>query len=289
MESIGDGVVYDFETETHNFVCDGFAVHNCQQQNDPQGGSVPRFDEKLYRSCQIAPERIPMGGETYMVWRPRYGGKPSMAKYAEGAVAKIVDGKIYVLDAWQGTYTPSGEAEKIVFQAKAHDADGLMIVYVPGADYVMSHARNEAARRNRSIKMQWLEFEEDDARRTAQMEQLEPLMKVGRVWFSTAMSKAQECQKQFVHFGLVEENGIVDAIAKFADLVPISQMRANMSEEELEWQRRRRDDALITAFLDQQGMPAVDEMARQKADAHLQAMSTVSHFGIPALPGGLDG
>lgn len=261
----------------------------CQQQNDPQGGSVPRFDEKLYRSCQIAPERIPMGGETYMVWRPRYGGKPSMAKYAEGAVAKIVDGKIYVLDAWQGTYTPSGEAEKIVFQAKAHDADGLMIVYVPGADYVMSHARNEAARRNRSIKMQWLEFEEDDARRTAQMEQLEPLMKVGRVWFSTAMSKAQECQKQFVHFGLVEENGIVDAIAKFADLVPISQMRANMSEEELEWQRRRRDDALITAFLDQQGMPAVDEMARQKADAHLQAMSTVSHFGIPALPGGLDG
>jgi hypothetical protein len=261
----------------------------CQQQNDPQGGSVPRFDEKLYRSCQIAPERIPMGGEIFMVWRPRYGGKPSMAKYAEGAVAKIVDGKVYVLDAWQGTYTPSGEAEKIVFQAKAHDADGLMLVYVPGAEYVMSHVRNEAARRNRSVKMQWLDFEEDDARRTAAMEALEPMMKVGRVWFSTAMSKAQECQKQFVHFGLVEENGIVDAIAKLADLVPISQMRANMSEEEIEWQRRRRDDALITAFLDQQGMPAVDEQAREKAQAHISAMSAATSFGIPPLPGGLDG
>ena len=261
----------------------------CQQQNDPQGGAVARFDEKLYRSCLIAPERIPLGGDVYMAWRPRYGGKPSMAKYSEGAAAKIVDGRIYVLDAWQGTYTPSGEAEKIVHQAKVHQADALMVVCVPGSEFVMTHVRNEAARRNRSLKMQWVDFEEDDARRTAAMEQLEPMMKVGRVWFSTAMSKAMECQNQFVHFGLMEENGIVDAISKFADLVPLSQMRANMSEEEIEWQRRRREDALITAFLDQQGMPAVDEQARQKADAHLQAMSMTSYYGIPPLPGGLDG
>lgn len=262
----------------------------CQDMNDPQGGAVSRFDEKLYRSCLIAPERIPqLGGDTYMVWRPRYGGKPSMAKYSEGAVARVIDGKIYVLDAWQGTYTPSGEAEKIVHQAKVHQVDGLMIICVPGSEYVMTHVRNEAARRNRSLKMQWVEFEEDDARRTGEMEQLEPLMKVGRVWFSTAMSKAQECQNQFVHFGLMLENGIVEAVSKFADLVPLSQMRANMSEEELEWQRRRREETLISAFLDQQGMPAVDEGLRQQADAQLQAMSAVSNFGIPPLPGGLDG
>jgi hypothetical protein len=260
-----------------------------QQQNDPQGGAVARFDEKLYRSCLIAPERIPMGGDIYMAWRPRYGGKPSMAKYSEGAAAKIVDGRIYVLDAWQGTYTPSGEAEKIVHQAKVHQVDGLMIVCVPGSEYVMTHVRNEALRRNRSLKMQWVEYEEDDARRVGAMEQLEPLMKVGRVWFSMAISKALECQNQFVHFGLMEENGIVDAISKFADLVPLSQMRANMSEEEIEYQRRRRDDALISAFLDQQGMPSVDELARQKAAAQISAMSQASYYGIPPMPGGLDG
>jgi hypothetical protein len=261
----------------------------CQQQCDPQGGSVARFDEKLYQSCMIAPERIPLHGETFLVWRPRYGGKPSMARYAEGAVAKVADGKIYVLDAFQAIYTPSGEAEKIVFQAKTHEADGVMIVCVPGSEYVMTHVRNEAMRRNRSLKMQWLDFEEDDARSTASMEQLEPLMKVGRVWFSTAMSKAAECRNQFIHFGLMEENGIVDAISKFADLVPLSQMRANMSEEELEWQRRRRDDALLSQFLGQQGMNVLDEEARQQADAHLDAMSAVSNFGIPPMPGGLDG
>jgi hypothetical protein len=261
----------------------------CQQQNDPQGGHVPRFTEKLYDSCQIAPERIPIGGEIYMVWRPRYGGKPSMAKYSEGAVARILDGKVYVLDAWQGIYTPSGEAEKIVHQAKAHDVEGLMIVCVPGSEYVMSHVRNEAMRRNRSIRMQWTEFEEDDARRTAGMEQLEPLMKVGRVHFSTAMSKATECKSQFVHFGLMLENGIIEAISKFADMVPISQMRANMSEEEIEYQRRRRDDALLSHFLDQQGMPAVDEQARQKAAAQIQAINATMTFSMPPMPGGLDG
>jgi hypothetical protein len=260
-----------------------------QQQNDPQGGAVVRFDEKLYKSCLIAPERIPLGGDTYMCWRPRYGGKPSMAKYSEGAVAKLFDGKIYVLDTWQGTYSPSGEAEKIVHQAKVHQIDALMIVCVPGSDYVMTHVRNEAARRNRSFRMQWTEYEEDDARRSGSIEQLEPLMKVGRVWFSTAMSKASECQSQFVHFGLMEENGIIEAISKFAGLVPLSLLRASMSEEELEWQRRRREDALVTAFLDQQGMPAVDEQARQQAAAHLQAMSAASYYGIPPLPGGLDG
>lgn len=212
-----------------------------------------------------------------------------MAKYAEGAVAKIVDGKIYVLDAWQGTYTPSGEAEKIVFQAKAHDADGVMIVEVPGSEYVMSHVRNEAARKNRSLKLQWLWFEEDDARRSASMEQLEPLMKVGRLLFSTAISRGLECRSQFCNFGMTTEQGIIEAISKFADLVPISMMRANMSEEEIEYQRRRRDDAMLSAFLGQQGMNVVDDTIRQRADAHFAAMSKVSNFGLPPMPGGLDG
>jgi hypothetical protein len=260
-----------------------------QQQNDPQGGAIPRFDEKLYRSCMIVPERIPLGGEVFIAWRPRYGGKKSMAKYSEGAAAKILDGRIYVLDAWQGTYTPSGEAEKIVRAAKEHQADGLMIVEVPGSEYVMNHVRNEAAKRNRSFKMQWIEYEEDEARRTAAMEQIEPLMKVGRICFSTAISKGVECQNQFLHFGLMEENGIVDAISKFAALVPLSQMRANMSAEEIEYQRRRRDDALVSAFLDQQGMPTVDEQARQKAAAQMSAMGAISTYRMPPLPGGLDG
>lgn len=268
-----------------------FESFMCQQQNDPQGGNVPTFPEKLYAGCAIEEERLPRrnDAETFVCWRPRYGGKPSMAKYSEGAAATVVDGKIYVKESWQGTYTPSSEAEKIVAAAKANDADGVMIIAVPGSEYLAAHIRNEAARKNRSVRIQWLEYEEDDSRRTGSMKQLEPLMKVGRVLFSTGMSKAAECHKQFVHFGLVEENGIIECISRFAALVPISQMRANMQEEEIAWQRRRREDALVQSFLNQQGMPALDEQAQQKAKAHAQAINRVTTWGMPPLPGGLDG
>ena len=262
----------------------------CQQQNDPQGGAVAKFEERLYNSCCVPEAKIPRAGKTYVCWRPRYGGHKMMSRYSEGAAARITpDGKVIVLDAWQGSYTPSGEAEKIVHQCYLHGADGLMLINVPGSDYLWTHVRNEALRRNRSVKMQWTWFEEDDNRRNAAIEQLEPMMKVGRLLFSMAMGKAHECKTQFIHFGLVEQNGIADCIAQFAELVPMSIWRANMEEEELETQRRRQNDAQLAAFLEGQGMVNVDEISRTRQEAHFAAMSKVVNQGFPPMPGGLDG
>jgi hypothetical protein len=289
MESIGQRVVYDIQTSTSNFVCDGFAVHNCQQMNDPQGGHVARFEERNFNAAQIVPVRIPSDGETYICWRPRYGGDKHMSRYSEGAAARVVDGRVYVIDAWQGQYTASGEAEKIAGQVKLHAADGVMIIAVPGCEYLWTHLRNEFLKRNISCKMQWIDFEEDDSIRAAAIEQLEPMIKSGRVLFSTAITKAAECRKQFVFFGLVEQNGIAHCVSKFAQMVPLSLMRANMAEEELIHLRRRRDDALLSQFLAQQGHNQADEQLRQKMAASLEAMAKLSNRRGPPLPGGLDG
>lgn len=260
-----------------------------QQQNDPQGGAVARFEERYFNAAQIVPLRIPRDGETFICWRPRYGGDKNMAKYSEGAAARILDGRVYVLDAWQGQYTASGEAEKIATQVKQHDADGLMLIAVPGCDYVWTHVRNEFLKRNISCRMQWIEFEEDDSMRTGAIEQLEPMIKSGRVLFSTSMSKAAECRKQFLFFGLVEQNGIAHCISKFAQLVPLSVMRANMAEEEMGYMRQRRDDALLGQFLEQQGFNAADDQSRQRAAATLDSMAKISNRFGPPLPGGLNG
>lgn len=260
-----------------------------QQQNDPLGGAVARFEERSFDAAQIVPGRIPRNGEVYICWRPRYGGHRRMARYSEGACARLLDGRVYVLEAWQGTYTPSTEAERIVAAARQHEADGVMIMAVPGYEYLLAHVRNEALRRNYSIKLQPLDFSADEAERTAAMEQLEPLIRSGRLLFSTMMGKARECRKEFVHFGLVDENGIVESIAKIAAQVPISLLRANMTQEELEWQRRKRDDALLSQFLAQQGYDTADEMRRQQTAAHLDAMSKTMNWRLPPLPGNLDG
>jgi hypothetical protein len=269
---------------------DKYESFMCQQQNDPTGGAIPRFEEKLYNSCVVPETRLPRAGKTYICWRPRYGGHKAMAKYSEGAAARITpDGKIVILDAYQGSYTPSGEAEKIVHQCYLHGADGLMIVDVPGSDYVMTHVRNEALRKNRSVNMQWTMFEEDDSRRNAAIEQLEPMMKVGRVLISSAMGRAHECKSQFIHFGLVEQNGIAECISRFAELVPLSVWRANMEEQEIMDRRRRSEDAQLSAYLDYQGADALDSVIRTQHEAHFGAMSKVVNQQYPPMPGGLDG
>lgn len=125
--------------------------------------------------------------------------------------------------------------------------------------------------------------------RAVAQEQMEPMIRSGRLLFSTAMRKAAETRNQFVHFGLVEEDGIIDCISKFANVVPISVMRANMQQDEIEYSRARRDDALLSQFLAQQGVDPQQERARAQAEAHFQSMSKTMNHNLPPLPGGLDG
>ena len=291
MESIGEETVFDIQTTTHNFVCDGFAVHNCQQMNDPMGGAVVTFTEPMWAAAQIDPDKIPPVGETVLYWRPAYGGKPCMASYDEGAMVRVVNGKLFVLDAWKGVYAPTSRAEKIVQAIKDHEADAVVIEAAPGTEYIGADLRNEGLRRNRGVRVQWMTFEEDDHVRLGRMKKAEPLMKAGMLLFNTRMKHAADCHKQFVNFGLLQENGIVDCVSRATDLVPSSLWRANMTEEELEYQRRRREDAQWTQIFGQMGMNEVRRDEEQKALATVMALEAVKTAagGVSPLPGGLDG
>lgn len=260
-----------------------------QQQNDPKGGSTPTFDESLYASCEIEALRIPpYGGETFTCWRLPYGSDLS-TQTVEGVAARVIDGRVYIVDCWQGVWIPSKLAERIVKAHRQYQADAMMILTTPGSEHMIPQIRNEAARRNTGIRIQYSDWEQNDVVRTQEIKQLEPLMKAGRLCFSTGMQKGNECRRQFVHFGLVEETGIAQCVSQLANMVPVSQMRASLEEEEIEYQRRRRDDATLNWLLDQQGMPRVDEKARQQAQAHEQAIQKATTFQLPGMPGGLDG
>lgn len=262
-----------------------------QQQNSPGGGAVLVFSDRLYEACLIAPERIPPMGDAMVCWRLPYGGKDYMSKYAEGCAARIHNGRVYVLDAWQGQLTPSGLAEKIVRELKRFDSSTLLLEALPGTEYMETHIRNEAVRRNVSLRMQWYEFEEDDNVRSSRLRQLEPQMQSGRVQISTGLSKSGEIRRQFVHFGLVEENGIIDCISRLAARVPMSMLRQEISDEEVELQRRRREDAQFNRIFGQSGVIAMEEKAereRQARLATLYALNRTNELGLPSLFG-LDG
>ena len=264
----------------------------CQQQNDPQGGHTPTFDDRLYESCETDAERVPLfGGEVFTCWRLPYGSKPETNRYVEGAAARIVDNKVYVIDCWRYGGTPSHQAEMMVQANRKIGGEGMIVKQTPGYEGFATLLRNEMNRKNASLKLQFAYWESDENYKASGVKQMEPLLKVGRILFARGMTRGADCRKQFVHYGLVEETGILECVQTLADRIPLSQMRANMEEEELEWHRRRREDAMLQSFLAQQGMPVVDEELRRKTAAHLAAMEAASNsrFGMLPLPGGLDG
>lgn len=266
---------------------ENYEAFMCQQQNSPMGGNVPTFDEAMYTACEIPPEKIPLQreGEVFICWRPSFRDN----RYAEGAVARIEDGKVTVVDCWRGNWTPSGFAERVVQMQKKYQADGVILIEVPGSQHLGYEIRNEAARKNVSLKLQWVWWNESDDLRVAEVKKLEPMLKTGRIRFSTAMTRRADCRTQFIHYGLVEENGIIEAVSKLADRVPMSVLRSNMEDDELEIQRRRREDAMFHLHINVEGIEQVNEQIAQRTMAHEKAMQAATTWGLPPMPGGLDG
>lgn len=280
----------DYDSLRDLFYAD-YTSFMCQQQNDPAGGSVQKFTEKMWQASQLPAERIPsIGDGMYVCWRLPYGGKPYMVDYAEGAAVRIAQGKVYVLDAWYGSYAPTGLGEKIVKTLKTHEPDALILEDLPGSEYMGSIIRQEMMKRNVSVRVEWAPFEEEDHVRQQAILQLEPLMRAGRLFFSQGMANMKETHRQLVHFGLVTQNGILDAIRRCAENTQISLIRAQISEEEIAWQQQMREEQQWNMIFETEGVPLIDEQARHIAEASILAMDSVSNFqGLPPLPGGLDG
>ena len=238
----------------------------------------------------VAAERIPPMGDTYICWRLPYGGKDYMAGIAEGAAARVWEGKVYILDAWSGKYTPSRLAEKIVRECREHQSEYLLMEDLPGCQYVEATVRNEMARRNVMQRIQWLDFQEDDNLRAERIKTLEPQARAGRLLISTACGKMAEFKRQVINFGLVRENGIIDAVSRLAAKVPLSLMRQEIADEEAEMQLRRQQDLMYHFVYGQgEGLAELASKQRQQQEAHAAAMARLDNMGMRDILGGLDG
>jgi hypothetical protein len=160
---------------------------------------------------------------------------------------------------------------------------------LPGVQYIEGNIRNEALRRNTSVRIQWLEFEEDDNLRNERMRNLEPQARAGRLLISTATGRAAELRRQVLNFGLVLENGILDCISRLASKVPISMMRTDIDEEETERQMRRKADIANHFAFNQGGMQELEDRKRREAEAAAAAWQNINTGGLSDILGGLDG
>jgi hypothetical protein len=257
----------------------------CQQMNDPQGGGLQIITEDLYESCALAEERVPLIGEVLIFWRPQYQGKDYMAQFAEGAAVRVFGGKVYVIDAWRGMYTPSSFSEKVVEVCRKHQTGALGMEATPGArEYLNAAIMNEAAKKNRSLRITWEDFEDEDGLRLARLKSLEPMMEAGRLQISRGAGMGPEMKRQFVHLGMIPDNGIIDSISRLALRIPASVIKEEIDRVDLEAHQRSRANGMYDFVFKHGGIEAVEQKAAEPV-----IKIPRGYPGLPDILGGLDG
>jgi hypothetical protein len=262
-----------------------YQAYMCQQMNDPQGGAVLIFSDELYKQMLVQGHLIPPLGEVSICWRLPYAGKDFMRSYAEGVAVRYLAGRVVVVDAWRGNYIPSELAQRIVETAKRHGTGKLTIERTPGSEDIIPHIYNEALAKNWSIRIDQPEFDQDDTRRNTRCSFLQPRAKSGRLQISTDAGQQQQLKEQFVHFGLVPDNGLIDCISRLANKIPASVMNRELSDEQKEIHRIQQGGAAWAAVYGQGGATVAE-------DAILTTpapQNSRNSYGLRPMMGGLDG
>jgi hypothetical protein len=260
-----------------------YRIFMCQQQNDPQGGGVSLFPAAAFRQATLDGERVPATGDVKICWRLQCDAKPYMARYAEGAAVLYAGSRVYVVDSWRGVYTPTELCERIVRGCKKAQCGDVVIENTPGSESMIPHIYNEATRQNWSLRIERPEFEMDDAIRSGRMKNLQPMMRAGRLWFSTWSGQSDELQNQFTNFGMVESNGLVDVISRLALRIPIATFKGHVSEEDRVMHQVAKDNAWYSRIYGEGGAAEVE--AAIEAPEPVQARS----YGLRPMLGGLNG
>ncbi len=264
-----------------------YATFMCQQMNDPAGGGVQVFNETLYAQAQVDAMRIPQLGTTRICWRLPCDKKGFMGRYAVGVAMRDLNGRMYVVDAWRGVYTPSELAKRVVDASKRHQTGEITIEKTPGSEYLIPHFHNEAAKRNVSLRIDQPDFESDDTKRKGRCEQLEPMMRAGRLWISDGIAgQKDELRNHFANFGVTEENGFPDVISRLALRIPVSVLRSMATDAQRAARQQREGQAAWDTLYAHGGADVVDhsiveEMRRRQG--------TQNSYGLSPLLGGLDG
>jgi hypothetical protein len=112
VESAGRGMVYNFETTSHNYVANGYACHNCQYMNDPTPPEGADFPPSVIRYYNVSEDKrtcVPEDGSPSVslsaltrvsMYDPSTGGKTASAENSIGVGGISADRRIFILDSW---------------------------------------------------------------------------------------------------------------------------------------------------------------------------------------------
>lgn len=230
---------YEFLQESYD---DDYPSFMTQYMNDAHGGKEITFEQDDLDNAKVDESDAPVQGNAIIVWRFSNSTEPSM-RYAGAAVGRQHNGRMFIIDAMRGIFNPSTQALRVVQLAKKHDARQVTIIDSPGARHVEHHIHNAALTEGYKIMLRWVEFDDDPGTRDLRLRGVEPLLSSRRLLLSNEISCMTELMTQFTNFGMVEENEIVEVIARVCESLPksIAHPDASTEDEEDEQEQREMD------------------------------------------------
>jgi len=213
-----------------------------QYMNDAYGDREVVFAREMMLQASIEPEKIPVAGEVHICWRIGYSSKEKM-RFSGGAAGIIANGRLFVVDLARGAFKPSVLAHRIVVMAKKYGSHQVSIEDTPGARQYESAIQNYALTMTWRLTINWIEYQEDDGTRELRIKATEPLLATKRLLLSLSLPQINDCYRQFVNFGMVDETEVPDVVSRLAERLPKSiEVKDLPAEQEEVWEEIRRQD-----------------------------------------------
>lgn len=221
---------------------DDYSSFMTQYMNDAHGGNEVTFTPETMLASTVDEVAVPVTGQIFIAWRLAYGGKENMRTPC-GAVGLLYEGRLYVMELSNTPMMPSGLAHRIASLAKKYGSHRVTIEETPGAKNLEPAIHNYAATLGWTVQIAWVPFEEDDGARDLRLKALEPIIVSRRLLFSSGVKRLRDVHEEFTSYGMTDEFGLVDVIARLSDNLPklIVQQESDASQD-VQWEILRQKD-----------------------------------------------
>lgn len=158
------------------------ALFRSQQLNEPSMGGMAPFDPVVLREHVIEQHELPADGEIFIAWdwATHTGAK---SDFSAGAIGKIIEDKLYVLEIIHGRWSPSDLAYQIVNSARRFNPRVMFVEDSTGAEFLKAEIRRTAYKLRYELPSMSWRMERGLGAKENRIQSLQAMLNSDRLYF----------------------------------------------------------------------------------------------------------
>lgn len=201
LESLGKQTVYNIQSSSGNFVCQGYAVKNCQYENSPLAVGSQTFTEALLGAQTLHhPNQIPTFDQSYsfVVGDLAYVGQEDR-DFSVLFMCRLFKGQIFVHDCLFGNWDSGAVAKNLVSALLKHRPAILYLEKFNGWEaYNTIIAAYAASLGVQKMPIVWLKGSQAPKAKLTRIGAVKGVLQGKRLWLYSAMDGYEQLVKQLL-------------------------------------------------------------------------------------------